>query len=470
MRVKPRSLTLAAAGVGAAVTLAAVVIPFIRFAYLNPTLHVAIDAADAVIALVAGVLVFGRFQLSRQVRDLILVYALVLLAMTNIALAGSTSLRQTETEAMATWAPALTRFVASLAFAVAAFFHRRARGAPIRRLLVVLALAVLTLAVVGSGIALFGDDLPAAVRAEHPPDARSPIFDGHPAMLGLQLVHMVTFAIAAVGFTIHAQRRRDELMGWFGAACAVNAFARLNYFLYPSLYTEYVYIGDVLRLGFYLLILIGAFKEIASYWRGLAEAAVLEERRRMARDLHDGMAQELSYIVSETSVLDRAEKGERVAHLRNAAERALDESRRAIAALTRPIDEPLDVSVAQSAEEIAGRVDVRVRFDLQEGVDVGSNVRENLLRVVREAVTNAARHGDASTITVRLWTDEQLHLTIADDGQGFDTSAPAGRRSSFGLVSMRERITGLGGTVVVTSEPGQGTEVKVDLPWRNRSA
>ena len=456
-------LTLSATALGAAVTIAATFVPSIRFAYRNPSLHVAIDTADAVIALFAALLLFGRFRLTRMVRDLILVYALVVLAVTNVFFAALPTVVSEQPDAISTWAPAITRLIAAAAFASAPFVTRRAvRGTGLRA---ALGGAVLTVVAVAWIVQAVSTRLPPAVESGVPPLAARPVLEGHPAILLMQLVLALLFTVAAIGFTLRAEVDRDDLLGWLGAASAVNAFARVNYFLYPSLYTEFVYVGDVLRLSFYLLVLVGGAKEMMT---ALANSGTLRERRRLARDLHDGTAQELAYILREAISLDRDGSDERFARLRSAAERALDESRRAIAALTRPIDEPLDVSVAQSAEEVASRVGITVTFDMQGGISATPKVREDLLRLVREAITNAARHGKARTVTVRLFADDGLHLRIVDDGHGFEPSSQG--TAGFGLIGMQERVSELGGSFSVISQPGQGTEIKVGIPWQSQSA
>ena len=179
----------------------------------------------------------------------------------------------------------------------------------------------------------------------------------------LHFLLMTMFAVVAVRFTVFADQHDDELMRWFGAGAALAAFARLNYLLFPSLYSQYVYTGDGFRLGFYLLLLVGAGREIASYWSGLAETAAMEERRRMARDLHDGLAQELAFMWSDIQGLKRAHPDdEKVERASSSAERALDESRRAIAAFARPAHEPLDIAISTSIEEVARRLQVRLRL------------------------------------------------------------------------------------------------------------
>jgi signal transduction histidine kinase len=225
-----------------------------------------------------------------------------------------------------------------------------------------------------------------------------------------------------------------------------------------------VYTVDIFRLLFYVCLLGGAAREIAGYWRGLADAAVLEERRRMARDLHDGAAQELAFIVRRARRLAAAAPRDEVAQLAAAAQRALDDSRRAIAALFRPVDEPLDVALAAAVEDLGARTGTRVSLELDAGVDVAPEVGEALLRIASEAVGNAARHAQADVVRVELESGRPLRLRVVDDGVGFDVASASARNSRFGLTSMRDRAARIGAELEVRSAPGRGTEVEVRVP------
>jgi signal transduction histidine kinase len=252
-------------------------------------------------------------------------------------------------------------------------------------------------------------------------------------------------------------------MGWFALAAPLGAIGFVNYILFPSLYPGWVYTGDVFRLGFYLMLLVGAAREIAAWQEQLVQAAAVGERRRIARDLHDGLAQELAFIVGQTrSLVELSGEEGPFANISAAAERALDESRTAIAALSRKEEEPLDVVLAQAAEDVAARTGTKVRFELAQGVTVNPDVREDLARIVREAVSNAARHGSAQTVTVALSNTDAVRVRVSDDGVGFDPSLP--RRRGFGLTSMAERAEARGGHVRVNSTPGTGTVVEVEIP------
>jgi signal transduction histidine kinase len=103
--------------------------------------------------------------------------------------------------------------------------------------------------------------------------------------------------------------------------------------------------------GFYFALLAAAAREVTRYRRASRKTAVLDERRRIARDLHDGLAQVLAFIVRRAKrTLEKGIQASDVTQIANAAERALDESRRVIATLTRPLDEPLDVVLSEAVK------------------------------------------------------------------------------------------------------------------------
>jgi signal transduction histidine kinase len=196
------------------------------------------------------------------------------------------------------------------------------------------------------------------------------------------------------------------------------------------------------------------------------DVAVESERRRIARDIHDDLAQDLAFIAARVRVLERDPAAPvRLDHLVTAADRALEHSRTTIATLTRPLDEPLDAALARNATEVAERHGGRADLWLQAGITVAPATRESLTRIVREAVTNAMRHGRAGRVEVSLEQEGTLRLRIADDGCGFDVAAREGAADAgFGLLAMQERARALGGALSVRSEPGAGATIEIALP------
>jgi signal transduction histidine kinase len=211
---------------------------------------------------------------------------------------------------------------------------------------------------------------------------------------------------------------------------------------------------------FYLVVLAGAALEIRRYWSATAQRAVLEERRRIARDLHDTVAQELAFIARN---VDRVGRDPAVAQrVAASAERALADSRRGIAALTRPLDEPVALELEEALEEISHRLDCRLELSLAESVRVEPRVRHALVRIACEAVTNAARYAGTARVSVSLENTDGVRMRVTDDGRGFEPDLPA--RGGFGLTSMREWAEAIGARFQVRSRPGAGTEVEVTLP------
>jgi signal transduction histidine kinase len=457
--MRRQRVTIWAVLASATATVLVATIPAIEFAYRRPALHVALETAAFLVALLASFLVLGRFLRSRAAPDLLLVCALAALAGANLV---ATLSGATETPSrFDTWAPIAGRLLGSALFAAAAFVpavklrrHRRAGVA---------ALAGLGATLTGTAVAvaLLGTRLPLGVETELAGDPGRPDLNGHPIVLAVQLVTMALFAAAAAGFSRRHARTGDELMRWLELGAVFACFASVNYFLYPSLYSDWVYTGDLFRLLFYLALLVGAAREIRSYWESVAHSAVLEERRRIARDLHDGAAQELSFILRRLRGLERLDDAT-LTPVVAAAERGLDDSRRAIAALSRPLDEPLDTALAQAVEQVAARTGIRLALDLAENVRVLPEVRDGLIRIACEAVNNAANHSGATFVEVELENGDGLRLRVHDEGSGFDPAAVVpGARGGFGLTAMRERAEELGARLTIDTSPGAGTRIEV---------
>ena len=451
-------LTTAAAGYAVLLTLLVVLVPFIRFAYEAPALHVALETAEALIAVVVGYLALGRYRESARAQDLLLACGLAILAVANLVLtAVPAAVALSGGSELTRWTPLLVRVFGTGVVAAAAVVGAE-RVVRRDRVPVLLGAAAVGVLVAVLGGLLLGVSLPPAVD----PDldlggGRVVVLAGHPLALAAQVVTGLLYALAAVRFTRQALRHDDELVRWLGPACAVAAVARLAYLLFPSLYSQYVCIGDLLRLGFYVLLLVGAAREVRSYW---ARAAVQEDRRRLARDLHDGLTQELSYIYVQSRRLRGAAVDQLVVErINGAAGRALDEARTAIAALSRtPAAGFYDVLLA-TTDGLAARYDAKVVMTVDEALDVSPAEGDAMLRIVAEAFRNAVLHGGATCVTVEL-AGSPLRLCIRDDGAGFDPSL-AKKSSGFGLTSMRERAEGLGASFALESRAGEGTLVTV---------
>jgi signal transduction histidine kinase len=469
---RPASARLAVALVAAACLLITVILNAFPEAVPvshNRSLHVALETVAALVLLLVASVLGGRYRRSASARDLLALLALGVLAANNLFVSVLTAVLTTHPNDFTTWISHGTYVLGPVLLAAAAL----APSAPLRRrrrmeLLAVTGTAVILAAIVIVAASL-GSELPGQF-ALPPTDRESlELLKQQPALTVLESFAALCFAIAAAALAQHADRERDAFQMWLALFAVIASVAFFNYAIFPTLYTELIYAGDILLLIADLVLLIGMTREIAMYQDAVAQAAVLDERRRLARDLHDGVAQELAFIASQL----RWSAGEppdarEMDHILESVERALDESRGAIAALSRSVDEPLHLALAHTAMDVAERLGGRVELELDHELQVPAPWREALGRIVREAVANAIRHGHARTVRVEFQGQANgTSLKISDDGEGFDLSQPHSP-SSFGLISMQERTESLGGEFKLSSEPGAGTSVEVRIPDHSR--
>jgi signal transduction histidine kinase len=463
MRLRPRSVTLLAALVAGTLSDLVVMVPGLHYAYRSVPLHAMLESTATIIALLTTILLWGRLRQRQRLDDLLLFVALALLTTTNLLFAAIPAAIWTDPHPFSIWTTVCGGAAAAALLAAAAL------APPIRlrdveqAARIAIILMSLGLVAIGTVVGLFVDQLPVGLDPARNPTGAG-LFVGNDLIVASQIVIGILFLVAAFGFTRRAEHSGDELLLWLGASAMFAAFARVNYFIYPSLYSEWVYTGDALRLGWHVLLFVGAAREIQLYQRAYAEKRVREERQRIARDLHDGLAQELAFISSTARNLAAGDTTSlRFQQLASAAERGLGESRRAIASLTeRSNAEPFDVALVQTVEEVAHRLGTCVVIDAEPAVGIPQERQEQLLRIAREAVTNAARHSAATVVRVQFANGRGLRLQVEDDGVGFD---PATTESAgFGLVTMRERAAAMGGEFHLTSAPEQGTQIEVIIP------
>jgi signal transduction histidine kinase len=437
-------------------------LPQLQTAYHEALLQTALETAASLIALLGGFLVYGRLRRSGGLNDLLLACALAVLTLLNVCLLTMPALEQFLPKDLIVWVLLIGRLLGAVLFAIAAFAPPRRLRRPGLALAVSVAGGSIVVLVTAAMLNGFAGQLAHRLATTLAPGSpQAPGVGGHPGLLALQLVTTALFGTAAVGFLRRSQRSSDEFLAWLAIAGAFAAFSHLNYSLYPSPYTQLVRVGDIFRLCFYAILLVGSMREIWSYWRALSEAAVLEERQRIARDLHDGLAQELACVARNLDFLDEEHDEETLSILRDAVKRAWLESRRVVSALAAPCDEPVEVALAEATTEVAGRFRLGLQLDLVPGIKVSAAREDALIRIACEAVANAARHSGASQVNLKLEREgPRLRLRVSDQGCGFDPTVTDG---GFGLVSMRQRALSVGGELRIFSVPGLGSEVEAAL-------
>ncbi len=206
------------------------------------------------------------------------------------------------------------------------------------------------------------------------------------------------------------------------------------------------------------------------------EAGALAERARLARDIHDTLAQGFSSIVLLARAAGRERDAEAVRRLvreiESTASAELAESRRVVYALAPAPGGELAASIGRLASEAAQAMGAELTLDLQDVPRLSTAAEVALLRAAQSALANVRRHAGASSLAVTLGcTDRAVRLDVVDDGRGFDpASVPATPTlaGGYGLRAMRERLTALGGALAVESEPGGGTALTASVPLVTR--
>jgi signal transduction histidine kinase len=212
------------------------------------------------------------------------------------------------------------------------------------------------------------------------------------------------------------------------------------------------------------------------------ELALVQERGRLARELHDAMSQSLFslQLAADTATRllpdDPAAAADQLAIVRTLSGQVAGELRTAVEEL-RPADLERDGLAATLGAQLglAGRAhDVAVELDIGDLPALEPEAEHQVLRIAQEAVTNALRHAGASRVRVTLASGggdagdaagrREVWLRVADDGRGFDPDARLLRARRLGLTSMHERAASLGGALTITSAPGQGTTVELRFP------
>jgi PAS domain S-box-containing protein len=202
-------------------------------------------------------------------------------------------------------------------------------------------------------------------------------------------------------------------------------------------------------------------------------ATILEERARMARDVHDTLAQGFTGIILNLEAAEEAcadlpkEARNRIARARDVARSGLEEARRSVLALSSPLPVKGDLIGAIRALVDHCRLIAKTHVEFSTwgtAVRLARPVAEDLLRIVQQAVDNALKHARASSVHVEItFNEKEVRLQIKDDGKGFDVRKA---RRGVGLIGMRERAKEFGGKFTLNSKPGKGTRVEVTVPLR----
>jgi signal transduction histidine kinase len=201
---------------------------------------------------------------------------------------------------------------------------------------------------------------------------------------------------------------------------------------------------------------------------------VTEERNRLAREIHDTLAQAFAGIVLHSEVLgaslgvSKQRCAKALSQMQKLARSGLEEARRSVQALRpKALDgNTLPEALRQAAIRLNDDAKLACQFR-QRGKNIHlSDAKQNeLFRIGQEALTNVLKHAQARTVCITLVSQaRRVSLSIKDDGIGLATAKPQDQNHGFGMRTMRERAQGIGGRLHVESRPGRGTIIRVEVP------
>lgn len=205
-----------------------------------------------------------------------------------------------------------------------------------------------------------------------------------------------------------------------------------------------------------------------------ALSSMVEERERLSRELHDGLAQVVSYVlVRLDTVRGLVEAGEtehaaaELESLRLAVDNVNVDVRESISGLrSRVVERGLVQALSDYLEEYEERYGIRTELEMEPGIPrLSPDADLQLFRMVQEALTNTRKHSEANHVSVSLThSSGDLRIVISDDGRGFGATGVIANGPGIGLLSMRERAAALHGECSIVSKPGAGTSVTVTIP------
>lgn len=409
--------------------------------------RLAFDTAVAVVAGFVCVLASVRFLVEGRALDLLLAAGFLSIALGTIAFSLVPALGGTPTTSAA-WTFVGARLLGAGLIAVAPFVGSRL-GA--RRKSLVAAAG-------GVGAVLFAAALGLSAQGEQG-GLGSGLVEGAYVRVAAALLAAL-WLVAVVGFGFRYRRYGRDLDSWMCLAATLALFADLHLVFTPIISSDHVLQGDFLRLVAYGTLLVGV-------WRAISEAefgrAVADERARVAREIHDGLAQYLFAISTQVSMLESGAPLEQVLpRLKNAATSAQQEARFAVLALSSAGGSArFDAALRRYVEVLTADGALDVELDVDPGVRLAPDEQIEVFRIVQEGLGNARRHAGASHVELTISQRAGRRVvTVSDDGIGFDAEAATGGQ---GVANMRLRARAIDGDLSVRSKPGRGTSVEVVL-------
>jgi signal transduction histidine kinase len=425
--------------------------PSIRGTHSLPQIRLFLNTAVMLVAAFVAVLTGVRFAVDGRRLDLLLCSGFVVSAISTFAFSIAPVLDGRPLAHAEAWAAIGGRLLEAFLLAVAPLacgrFASRHR-AGIETIVGILLLVVL----VWVASHVFASSLPPITALV---ETRQPLLlTGALALLALLRL------VAAVGFGLRYRSRREDLDRWLALAATLALFAELYYVFTPVFSTNFVSQGDVLLLISYGMLLVGVWRAILSAEFG---HAVADERARIAREIHDGLAQYLFAISAHASMLEQGAPPETtIPKLKDAAVAAQQEARFAVLALSSASgNAPFDAALQRYVDFLTADGTFAVDLEIDPAVRLAPDEQIEIFRIVQEGLANVRTQARAGTAEGTIGqSGGRRYVTVRDDGEGFDGEA---RGAGQGLRNIRARAASIDGGFNLRSTPGRGTALEVTL-------
>jgi signal transduction histidine kinase len=474
------------------VTIATMIDPPLGPLIESRVVDVAINVSATLVGAAVAILAWVRWRETRAVAALSESSAFLALSTVNavtlglvfVGLEGQFGLSPDEPSPGPAYLWTLARLTGASLLAVGAWWSLGRRPARVPPLAIAL-LPTAALLAVGTVVLAAGHALPPLAGVEMLGESAQPRQPSAFAMLLLQVVVFVLFIVAAILYRRLYVRDGSVSYAFLAAGLVVAAFSQAHFALSPITAIGLVTSSDVLRVTFYAILFLGIHAELEADLGAVRRAnielerlrevdaanAALGERTRLAREIHDGLAQDLWYaklklgrLIGAPGLTDEWRAAGR--EVVGAIDSALADARQAVMAMRAdPTAGSTLADVLRSyAEDFGDRFALRTEFDADHDVPrLGPRTEAETLRIVQEAMNNVRKHADATLVRVRAVCREgQILVSVTDNGRGFDPErVPDGR---YGLSGMRERAELVGAHLTIQSRPADGTVVLLELP------
>ena len=425
--------------------------PILRNTYELPEGRLVLDTAVVLAATIVAILAGVRFSVEGRSLDLLLAAGFFVAGVGTLAFSVAPLLGGSNQGAPEAWAAIGSRVLAATLIALAPLVPAPRILARRRALLAGIALLLAALVAIWLPLRGFG--------------ARLSLLGGMGGSRTFELTVATSFLallalVAVIGFAVRYRAHGEDLDSWLALGATLTLFAELHYVLTPQVSSDFISQGDFLRLLSYGLLLVGVWRAISFAEFG---RAVAEERARVAREIHDGLAQYLFAVSTHASMLESGASLEQtLPKLKEAAAAAQQEARFAVLALSSASGTaPFDAALRRYVEFLTADGVLEVDVEIDPVILLAPDEQIEVFRIVQEGLANVRKHAGAERAEV--WIGQRLGrriVSVSDDGVGFDGGdAAAGQ----GLKNMRLRAKTIDGGFALRSRPGRGTALEVVL-------